>query len=48
MGIFDILMKRLRDPKSREVFDSWLERDQCKWQENGPTPAGQPVTEVAS
>jgi His-Xaa-Ser system radical SAM maturase HxsB len=47
MGIFDILMKRLRDPKSRRVFDRWLERDQCHWQENGPTPAGQPVTEVA-
>jgi hypothetical protein len=48
MGIFDILMRRLRDPKSREVFDAWLERDQCKWQENsGPTP-GQPVTEALS
>ena len=34
MGVFDILMKRLRDPKTRAVFDSWLERDQCRWQEN--------------
>ena len=47
MGLFDILLKRLRDPKSREVFDGWLARDQCRWQENGPTPAGQPVTEAA-
>ncbi len=47
MGIFDILMKRLREPAARAVFDRWLERDQCHWQENGPTPAGQPVTEVA-
>ncbi|MBI3565461.1 MAG: His-Xaa-Ser system radical SAM maturase HxsB [Elusimicrobia bacterium] len=47
MGIFDALMKRLRDPKTRAVFERWLERDQCHWQENGPTPAGQPVTEVA-
>ena len=47
MGIFDILMKRLRDPKTREIFDRWLERDQCHWQENGPTPAGAPITEAA-
>lgn len=47
MGVFDIVMKRLRDPQTRKVFDRWLERDQCHWQENGPTPAGQPVTEVA-
>ena len=34
MGIFDALMKRLRDPQARAVFDSWLKRDECKWQEN--------------
>ncbi len=48
MGVFDILMKRLRDPEARAVFDSWLSRDECQWQENGPTKAGQPVTEAAS
>ncbi|MDE2143510.1 MAG: His-Xaa-Ser system radical SAM maturase HxsB [Elusimicrobia bacterium] len=48
MGIFDILMRRLRDPETRAILDKWLERDQCHWQENGPTPAGQPVTEVSA
>lgn len=46
MGIFDILLKRLRVPETRKVFDNWLARDQCQWQENGLTPAGQPVTEA--
>ena len=46
MAVFDALMKRLRDPKSRAVFDSWMERDQCKWQESGNAPAGTPLTEA--
>jgi uncharacterized protein len=45
MGIFDILMKRLRDPGTRAIFDKWLARDQCHWQENDAT-AGQPVKEA--
>lgn len=49
MGVFDILMRRLRDPKSRVIFDSWLKRDECKWQENDLlAPAGQPVPEAAA
>ncbi|MDE2491691.1 MAG: His-Xaa-Ser system radical SAM maturase HxsB [Elusimicrobia bacterium] len=49
MGVFDVLMQRLRDPGSREVFDRWLERDQCRWQENDPSAVpGQPTPEVAS
>jgi His-Xaa-Ser system radical SAM maturase HxsB len=48
MGVFDVLMKRLREPAARAVFDDWLSRDRCRWQENGPTQAGQPVTEAAS
>ena len=47
MGVFDAIMKRLRDPRARRIFDRWIERDQCHWQENGPTPAGEPVTEAA-
>lgn len=42
MGLFDILMRRLRDPQARAVFDGWLERDRCRWQENdvvAPEPA---------
>ncbi len=39
MGIFDILMKRLRDPETRKIFDGWLKRDECKWQENEVVPA---------
>lgn len=27
MGIFDVLMRKLRDPGSRKVLESWLERD---------------------
>lgn len=42
MGLFDALMRRLRDPGARAVFDGWLERDRCRWQENevvAPEPA---------
>lgn len=43
MGVFDILMKKLRDSRARAVFERWLERDQYRWQESeGPVP-GQPV-----
>ena len=47
MGIFDILLKRLRDPETRAILDKWMARDQCHWQENGPTAAGEPVKEAA-
>jgi uncharacterized protein len=33
MGLFDVLFKKLRDPQSREIFERWLERDQCRWEE---------------
>ena len=42
MGVFDVIFRKLRDPRSREVFDKWLERDQCRWQESGNVPAGEP------
>lgn len=34
MGLFDVIFKKLRDPECRKVFDAWLTRDQCRWQEN--------------
>jgi His-Xaa-Ser system radical SAM maturase HxsB len=43
MGVFDVIFKKLRDPKCREVFDKWMARDQCRWQENDALPAGEPV-----
>ena len=43
MGVFDVIFRKLRDPQARAIFDSWMERDQCRWQENDPQPAGQPV-----
>ena len=47
MGEFDIVMQRLRDPSSRAVFDRWLERDLCHWQENDPVLVpGQPIPEA--
>lgn len=42
MGMFDVIFRRLKDPKARAVFDGWLERDQCRWQENDPIPPGTP------
>lgn len=42
MGIFDVIFRKLRDPKNREVFDKWLERDQCRWQENDAAAPGTP------
>jgi His-Xaa-Ser system radical SAM maturase HxsB len=33
MGIFDIVFKKLRDKKSRAIFDSWLDQDR-RWREN--------------
>jgi uncharacterized protein len=43
MGIFDVIFKRLKDPRARRVFDSWLERDQCRWQENDQHVPGTPL-----
>lgn len=42
MGVFDVVFRKLRDPKARKVLDKWLERDQCRWQESENVPAGQP------
>lgn len=42
MGVFDVVFRKLRDPKARKVLDKWLERDQCRWQESDAVPAGQP------
>jgi sulfatase maturation enzyme AslB (radical SAM superfamily) len=47
MGLFDALMKRLRDPETRAILDRWLERDQCQWQENDAVAVpGQPTPEA--
>ncbi len=42
MGLFDAIFRRLRDPGASAVFEEWLARDQCRWQENDPEPAGEP------
>ncbi|MDD5304854.1 MAG: His-Xaa-Ser system radical SAM maturase HxsB [Elusimicrobia bacterium] len=42
MGVFDVIFRKLRDPRARKVMDKWLERDQCRWQESEAVPAGQP------
>jgi hypothetical protein len=42
MGMFDVIFRKLRDPRSRKVLDGWLARDQCRWQESDVVPAGQP------
>lgn len=36
MGIFDVVFRKLRDAENRKIFESWLKRDQCRWQENDP------------
>lgn len=36
MGIFDVLFDKLNDPRARKVFESWLEKDICMWQESEP------------
>jgi His-Xaa-Ser system radical SAM maturase HxsB len=48
MGIFDVLFRKLRDPKARKVFDAWLERDQCKWQESDLLEPGKPHPQGAA
>lgn len=42
MGIFDVLFAKLKDPASRAIFEDWLEKDQCRWQENDPVEPGTP------
>ncbi|MCR4295179.1 MAG: His-Xaa-Ser system radical SAM maturase HxsB [Elusimicrobia bacterium] len=42
MGVFDVIFRKLRDGRSRKIFEKWLERDQCRWQESGNVPAGEP------
>jgi uncharacterized protein len=34
MGIFDVIFKKMRDPKVRAVFEKWMETDSCKWEES--------------
>lgn len=34
MGLFDVIFRKLRDPQARAIFDRWMERDQCRWQES--------------
>ncbi|MBI3554087.1 MAG: His-Xaa-Ser system radical SAM maturase HxsB [Elusimicrobia bacterium] len=48
MGIFDVIFRKMREPKNRKIFDSWLERDQCRWEENDPIPAGAAHQEAAA
>lgn len=42
MGVFDVIFRKLREPENRAVFDKWLERDQCRWQENDAAAPGTP------
>ena len=48
MGVFDVIFRKLRDPQTRAIFEKWMERDQCRWQENDPVAPGQPRQGVAS
>lgn len=44
MGLFDVIFRKLRNPACREIFDAWLTRDQCRWQENDAVNVpGQPI-----
>jgi uncharacterized protein len=47
MGVFDVIFKKLREPENRGVLDRWMERDQCRWQENDAEQAGKPVATSA-
>jgi len=40
MGVFDVIFARLKDPATRPILESWLERDQCRWQESEPAAPG--------
>jgi uncharacterized protein len=42
MGTFDVIFKKLKNPETRKVFEKWLERDQCRWQESEPIAPGLP------
>lgn len=42
MGQFDVIFERLRDPKNREIFEDWMRRDHCRWQENDQLKPGTP------
>jgi hypothetical protein len=37
--MFDVIFRKLRDPRARAVLDKWMERDKCRWQENPAEPA---------
>ena len=47
MGVFDLLFDKMKDPENRRIFDSWMERDQCKWEEN-PAPEEVKIGELRS
>ena len=32
MGVFDVVMKKLREPETRKIFEGWLARDESKWE----------------
>ena len=42
MGVFDAIFERLKNPGTRAIFESWLERDQCRWQESELAAPGTP------
>lgn len=48
MGLLDIMFKKLRDPKTRAVFDAWLTRDECRWAESDAHEPGTPIQETAA
>lgn len=34
MKIFDILFRKLQNPRDRAIFEKWLDQDKCMWQES--------------
>jgi sulfatase maturation enzyme AslB (radical SAM superfamily) len=50
MGVFDLIFDKLRDPENRRIFEAWMERDQCRWEESEEQegPRGQPAPPPAS
>ena len=47
MGLLDLMFKKLRDPKNREIFDGWLKRDECRWDESSEHEPGTPIDEAS-
>jgi hypothetical protein len=42
MGIFDVIFKKLKNPETRKILESWVQRDQCRWQESDEVAPGLP------